>query len=317
MTSQKLAKVALIAITLCIASAPMPQAMAKKVTKTKTVVTKASTQSTDLSSQIRAQVAKLQKALADADYKAIGALWSTDGTYTGSEGAEYKGRAAVENRFKDVIAEGGKQLVMLDVLSVRSVADNVAIAEGVVRRKTLPISISPETRFTMVMSRQGGNWLVDSAVETPMTAAASINPLKDLSWMIGYWSAQNNGGSVKMKAEWAANQNFITCTYETKKSPESPAVDSKQVIGWDPREERFVSWHFDSNGGYGHGTWEKVGNKWVVRAGGMDRDGSVNASTTLLTYTDQDSFTFQSVDRSVDGVPFSDGVPLKVQRITK
>jgi hypothetical protein len=40
MTSQKLAKVALIAITLCIASAQMPQAMAKKVTKTKTVVTK-------------------------------------------------------------------------------------------------------------------------------------------------------------------------------------------------------------------------------------------------------------------------------------
>ncbi|MBX9688454.1 MAG: hypothetical protein K2X27_17220, partial [Candidatus Obscuribacterales bacterium] len=127
--------------------------------------------------------------------------------------------------------------------------------------------------------------------------------------------AENAGGSVQMKADWAANKNFITCKYELKKAADSPVLESRQVIGWDPRSEQPISWHFDSNGGFGWGNWVKKDKQWLVDASGIERDGSSSSATNTITITDKDNFSFQSTNRSVNGVGFNDTLPLKVHRV--
>jgi hypothetical protein len=120
-----------------------------------------------------------------------------------------------------------------------------------------------------------------------------------------------------MKAEWAANNKFINCKYEVKLGPDAPIVESRQVIGWDPRINQPVSWHFDSTGGFGHGDWSNEKGQWIVQAVGVDREGNTTVATDVLSAQSPESFSWQSINRSVDGFPYNDSAPLKVVRVSK
>ena len=265
---------------------------------------------------MRRQLAQLSKSLADADAGALASLWAEDGNYIDSDGAICKGRPALEKRFGEVFKKEGRQMVELLTDSVKLLSANVASVEGVVRRKDAEEGPTPETRYSIIYIKLNGSWLIATASETPL-AVADVDPLKDLSWLIGEWSAEQNGGYVKMKADWAANRNFITCQYETKKSAESPPVESRQVIGWDPRSGEPISWHFDSSGGFGWGNWIKKDRQWMIDATGVERDGSTTTATNVLSVNDPNNFSWQSVNRSVNGVAFNDSNPLKIHRVVK
>ncbi len=281
----------------------------------KVKVVQAAAQHEGDSSGVKAQIALLNKALMEGDAKALAAVWSDDAEYIDEDGSITKGKASLEKRFANIFVQNGKQLVDLVPDTVRFLSSDVALSEGTVQRKEG--APKPETRFSMVLVKHNGAWLISSATETALASQSALDPLKDLSWLIGDWSAENNGASVHMKAEWAANKNFITCRYEIKKSAATAQEESRQVIGWDPRTEQPISWHFDTNGGFGYGNWIKKDRQWMVDASGVDRDGSTTTATNILSISDPNSFSFQSVNRSINGVGFNDTVPLKVQRVVK
>lgn len=313
----KLALTLLCIGILHVSPALSPNSDAKSKQKSQSSSAPAAAQSTDDEAQVRAQIANLTKALEIADARALATIWTEDGNYITDAGVEYKGRAALEKRFGDVFSSEGKQLVDFVTGSTRLLSPGVMLVEGVVRRKGSPTEADPETRYAMVFVKRGDSWLISTASEHPFAAAPASNPLQALAWMIGDWSAEKDGGFVHMKAEWAANNNFITCTYETKQSAKDAVVDSRQVIGWDPRTGQPVSWHFDSNGGFGHGDWLKKDNQWLVKATGVDRDGDITGATNVISENGPNSFSWQSVDRSVNGVVFGDTTAVKVQRVTK
>jgi uncharacterized protein (TIGR02246 family) len=265
---------------------------------------------------VASQISLLPKYLADGSPSKMAALWTVNGSYTDEDGAQFKGRSALEKRFAEVFAETGKQLVEFIPSPVQLLSDTVALAEGVVRRNE-GSGAKPQTRYSIVLVKQDGNWLISNATETPFIANENVNPLHDLSWIVGEWSAERDGKSIRMKAEWTANDKFITCKYETKQSPDSPALESREVIGWDPRIGQPVSWHFDATGGFGHGDWSKENSNWIVKAIGVDQDGSTTVATDVLSLTAPDTFSWQSVDRSIDGVAYNDSAPLKVVRVAK
>ncbi len=130
-------------------------------------------------------------------------------------------------------------------------------------------------------------------------------------------TAENNFGSVHFKGDWAAHKKFIQCRYEVKKSADAAPIESRQVIGFDPRTNEIVSWHFDSNGGFGYGTWAQRDRQWIVNATGVQPDGSTSLAHNLMTLDDNNSFSWQSVDRSVNGISVADTKTLKVQRTNK
>lgn len=316
-STTKLALTLLCISILQVSPAMSPIADAKSKKKSQNTSMPVANQSSDDEAQVRGQIANLSRALEVADAKALASIWTEDGNYVTDAGMEYKGRAALEKRFGDVFTSEGKQLVDFVTGSARLLSPGVMLVEGVVRRKGSPSEADPETRYSIVFVKRGDSWLISTASERPFATASAGNPLQALSWMIGSWSAEKDGGFVHMKAEWAANNNFITCTYETKKSAKDATVDSRQVIGWDPRTGQPVSWHFDSSGGFGHGDWLKKDNQWLVKATGVDRDGDITSATNVISENGPNSFSWQSVDRSVNGVVFGDTAALNVQRVTK
>lgn len=264
---------------------------------------------------VRATLETISKALAAGDTVALSALWTVDGDYIGVDGSLCKGRENLKNRFNAILAGRGKQEVDLAPENIRFLTSTVALVEGLVRRKDGIEGPKPETRFSMVMQKLDSNWMISSVTEAPLQAQSSIDPLADLAWIVGDWAAENKGGSVHMSAAWAPHKNFIVCTYEMKKAADAPGQESKQIIGWDPRAEQPISWHFDSAGGYGYGTWVKKDKQWLVDASGVDRDGSTNSATNVITIGDNDNFSWQSVNRSLNGLSYNDTEPLKVHRV--
>jgi|AGTN01.3.fsa_nt_gi conserved hypothetical protein len=272
----------------------------------------------DATAEVRAQLDTLEKTLANGTAKQLASFWTEDGTYTDEAGAIVKGRSALEERFATIISDTGNPTVEFSPDSTRSLADNIVISEGIVKRKD-GAKRTPETRYSLVLQKQkDGTWLISSATETPFLASAEEDPLTGLAWMIGEWSADNSkGASVRMKADWAANKHFITCNYSTQRSADSPTVESKQVIGWDPRTENPISWHFDASGGFGYGNWSMRDGKWYIQSTGVDRDGSTTTATNVISGTTGNSFNWQSVNRTVDGVSYTDTSPLKVEKVVK
>ena len=88
-----------------------------------------------------------------------------------------------------------------------------------------------------------------------------------------------------------------------------------QIIGWNPKLGRIVSWHFDAQGGFGNDVWTQDGSKWVIEATGVFRDGSESSAVNIVTPIDANSFTWQSVKRTLDGVNLPDIKPVKIVRV--
>lgn len=266
---------------------------------------------------IRNQIASLGKYLSEADEKSLAALWTLDGSFTDADGNKVTGPTALEKRFLAQFQSTGKQVFDLTPDAVRLLANNVAEAEGTVYRKCAEEN-KPDTRYLMVFLKQGGKWLISTAAETPINAnkMSTTGSLSDLSWLIGDWKAERNGGSVNMKAEWASGGNFIRCTYEIKK-PNEPTVIDFQIIGLDPISNKIASWQFQSSGGTGHGIWYKAGSRWVADSKGLDRDGTACSSINVIEPTDSNSFVWQSVNRNVNGIGLGDTLPLKVERVIR
>lgn len=275
--------------------------------------------SADEEAQVKQQLAALKQALAEGDAAKTASMWTEDGTYTSYQGEVFKGNKEILARFTDLMSQEGKPLVYFALEGVKKLAPGAALAEGIVHRMGVPSAFSAETRFSIVFVKQGGNWLIKSASETPYTAPVSkTSPLSELSWLVGDWAAKGKVGSIMMKVDWAANKNFLICTYFTKQNDGTPIPESRQVIGWDPRSQSPISWHFDARGGFGFGQWNKrSANKWLVQASGVDTDGSETEATNVLSIDGKDSFSWQSIDRTINGEALSDTAALQVQRLSK
>lgn len=285
--------------------------------KSKEKDSKSTSSSSSDEAAIRQQLAGITKGLASGDSKGLSSLWATDATFIDSDGVLTKGRPSLEKKFATLIAENGRPHFLLSPQNIKVISSNVALTDGLVIRQDGMTGPTPETRYSMVFVKQNGEWLISSATETPLTPQISSEPLEALSWLVGEWSAEGNGGSVHLKADWAAHKNFIQCRYEMKKSADAAPVESRQVIGFDPRINQIVSWHFDSNGGFGYGTWSQRDRQWVVNATGVQPDGSTSVAHNVMTLDDGNNFSWQSVDRSIDGVSIADTKSLKVQRTNK
>ena len=138
--------------------------------------------------------------------------------------------------------------------------------------------------------------------------------LKDLDWLIGDWTVAAKDRPLVIHFEWMAQRNFIKNTYIVTKDGKS-TMTGGQIIGWDPKLGHIVSWHFAAEGGFGHDVWTRNGSTWVIEATGVFRDGSESAAVNVVTPIDANSFTWQSLKRTLDGVKLPDIAPVKMLRV--
>ncbi len=249
------------------------------------------------------------------DAKAVAAFWTPDGDYTDETGKHFKGRAAIEKVFTGFFAENKGLKLRIEIAGLRFVTADVAIEDGTT--SVIPPDGGPPSRarYTIVHVKKDGKWLLSSVRDTPFTPPSNHEQLSGLEWLIGDWAADSEKGEIARVAfTWTDSSNFIVSSFTTTFKNITIGGGS-QWIGWDPLSKSVRSWTFETNGGFGEGTWSQDGDKWVVKSTGVLRDGKKLTGTNILTRLDADTMTWQAKDRTEDGKPLPDVKPIKMKRV--
>jgi uncharacterized protein (TIGR02246 family) len=247
----------------------------------------------------------------DAD--ALVAHWTKDGDYITATGEVFTGqeklKAAFEAFFKD--KEGIK--IEVEPLAIYVEGSDKAIEEGLAT--TTRSGEEPETtRYVTAYVKKNGDWKITTVKEiVPMGTSPNHDKLEPLEWMIGDWVDADQSGKLETTCYWSADGNFIVRAFEVSVGGLT-TFGGKQIIGWDPAAKQIRSWVFDTNGGFGEGTWSKQGDSWHVNSTIVLNTGEKVASTNILTPVDENTFTWKATGREVGGVPLPETAQVKVVR---
>jgi uncharacterized protein (TIGR02246 family) len=236
------------------------------------------------------------------DARALAALWLPDGVYMNqSSGEQVAGREALERDFAAHFARWPDAQLEVYTESVEFVSPNVAVEQGkavVLLGENEPI----QSRYSVVYIESGGRWLIDRVSEEREAPGPQSNydHLKQLEWMIGDWVDREGGEVVRTECQWSRNKNFLVRAFSVSIEGELE-LSGMQLVGWDAARKEIRSWVFDSEGGFAEGEWLPVDDRWLVKTTATLPGGGVASSTSVLEPLDDNSFSWQKVNRVVDG----------------
>lgn len=285
-----------------VADAPRPLAAA---TERQTPPSRLHAGSDDVAAEIRGMFAAYLRDFNRHDSVAVAAHWADAGESVDlASGDVTAGRDAVRDVFTALFAADADATIDIDVASVRPVRHDVAVVDGQTRLGFTDGG-SAASRFSAVVVKQDGRWLVESLRESPVpgaeTAAATARPLDELAWLLGAWEDVGEGVTASTQCFWSAGRAFIVRSHAVRpeRAPESrptagdtripgllPAADADsreltEIIGWDPEQQAVRSWIFTSTGRFAEATWTKAGDDWTVRVEGRGRDAGAACECTL------------------------------------
>lgn len=259
---------------------------------------------------IRATTESFRKAFVARDAKALAGHWTSEGEYRNENGVSLQGRDALEKAFAEFFVKTPELTANSAPESLRFLSRDAAMVEGNVTVRRGTAEASTDARFTALFVREEGRWLLASLVESPKDGA-SIN---DLGWLVGQWkSTDESGAEIETTYSWAPNKKFIHGHFTIKEK--ELQLSGAHVIGVDPATGMLHSWTFEANGGVGEADWERDGDHWVLDASGTLVDGGSLVETNVLRRVNDDTFTWQSIDRLLDDEVLADLPPVKVVRV--
>lgn len=240
----------------------------------------------------------------------LAAHWAEDGQFITPAGETFQGRAAIQKGFETFFKENSGVRVEVRVKSIRLRADT-AIEEGatrVVRQGQGPT----ESDYVATYVKQDGKWMLKSIREAA-PSPSHYQQLAELEWLIGEWVDQDENASVETVCRWTKNRNYISRSFAVSIA-DHVDLEGTQVIGWDPAKKVIRSWLFDSDGGFAVGLWTRDGDRWTISTLQVLADGAQASSMNILTRVDNDKFTWESVNRSIDGEVLPNIDPVTVVR---
>lgn len=264
---------------------------------------------------IRANAEKYVEAYNRRDSAAMAKMWSPEAIYTDPRtGLGVVGREAIKEQFDHALAgqEDAKLAITID--SVEFVSPNVAIERGtaIVTYSDHP---SEESEYAAVHIKRDGEWVIDriSESEIPAPPPSNYEHLQPLEWMIGSWVDGDDRATIHTECDWTKNKNFITRSFVVDSGADA-GLSGIQIVGWDGAAQQIRSWVFDSQGGFGEGTWTATEDGWSIQSVGTLPDGRRTSSTNIVKRIDDDSYTWEAVNREVDGELLPNIAPATIVR---
>jgi uncharacterized protein (TIGR02246 family) len=251
---------------------------------------------------IRQNVEKYVEAYNRRDARTMASMWSPDAVYMDpTTGEGIVGREAIARQFDEVFAGSEDAKLAVTVDSIEFVSPNVAVEKGMA--EVTYSEFDPEkTAYTAVHVKRDGQWLIDrvSEAEIQPPPPSNYEHLKELEWLVGTWIDEDETATIKHESGWTKNQNFMTRSFAVIVGDQID-MSGMQIIGWDPAAKQIRSWVFDSDGAFGEGKWTRKDNRWLIQQTGTLADGRKTSAVNIMTQIDNDSYTWQSVNRQVDG----------------
>ena len=260
------------------------------------------------------QFRKYQQAYDRGDAKTLASFYAEDVDYIDQDGVEVKGRGEMEKLFIENFQANPGAKIAITIEEVKPLTPDVQVNRGVAT-VTATSGLTESTRYAAVLAKKNDGWQICQLTETAAPAPSASSQLEALKWLIGIWENKDADQTVETKVEWAGDKNFLVRTFKLKGAEESE-TDGWEIVGWDPDRQQIRSWIFDSNGGFGESSWSYDGGHWLIRASNVLPDGSRSTGENVLTKIDDNKFTWESQNPTLDGEPQPSVPKIVVHRTT-
>jgi uncharacterized protein (TIGR02246 family) len=261
---------------------------------------------------IRAQATAFEKAVAAKDATAIGALWTPNGVYIHPNGTVYVGREEIAKLFTEFF-QLGNQSVKVEIGSLRDVGTDTVIEKGTTYLNTPEGRTVSKAKYIAVHRLVNGAWQIGELTEYP--AEPTRQSLADLDWIVGSWQTKGSTDEMKVHNLPSANGKFLISEFGSVKRDRNGG--DLMVTAVNPMSGRLASWFFDANGGVGTGYWDYSNGKWYITSNRVSPTGQRVSLTHVLHPEGKTGFTWQTIDRTVDGVNLPDTGTVEVVRVAE
>jgi uncharacterized protein (TIGR02246 family) len=255
---------------------------------------------------VRVRTQEFLKALAKGDPKEVAAFWTPTGEYVRGE-LTIRGRANIEKAYGEDLKKKQPGTVTVESESIRFLSDDTAVQEGVFVVKRPNPAETRRGHFGALFVRSEGKWYFGLLRESPEETS-----LQELAWLVGSWTFSSEGVVTGMVVEWTENKKYLLC--RTTRKGDDQTITATQILAVHPATDAIQSWTFESDGSLGEAVWARNAKGWTAKVTSYDADGDKVTATTTLTPIDENTFTFQSTERTVDGERVADVGPVKVTR---
>lgn len=256
---------------------------------------------------VRQRTEQFVKAVESGVAKDIAGFWTSAGEYVGGDGVPIRGQESLEAAYQSLIPEGGTLTVSHEIEAVRFLSRDTAVVDGVFESQRGEEKESNTAGFSILYAREDNQWRIAVLREWSRETT-----LSDLGWLIGTWSLKGDGGAARTSYAWDESESFIFMDFTLEGKDQN--ARGRQIIAQAPLSGEIQSWLFLSGGGLGSAVWTREGKSWLVDSSGATADGSEFTATNIYTPQDKESFTFRSVNRTLDGEPLDDIGPVTVKR---
>lgn len=255
-----------------------------------------------------------EKAYDAGDAQAIAAHFTEDAEYIDEQGNVHQGREAIEAAMTAYFAESPGCQIEIKIDSLRFISAGVAVEDGATTLTPKDGDEPITSRYTVVHVKTNGKWLAASVRDhAPKDRRQHRAQLQQLGWLRGDWVDESDDAVVLFSCEAVDGGNFLLRKFIIQIAGQE-AMSGTQRIGWDPLTGKLRTWIFDSEGGYGEGSWHRDGNRWVLKCTGVTADGQTASSTSIYTFVDEHTMTWQSVDHEIAGMQLPDSELVTIVR---
>ena len=255
---------------------------------------------------------KYEEAYNKGDAKTLAGFYSEDVDYIDQDGAEVKGRDAMQKLLADNFQQNPGVKLAITTEEVKQLTPDVKVSRGFAT-VTPASGAATTTRYTLVKVKKGDHWEISQMNEREAPPLSAYAQLEALEWLVGIWQDKIGNQTVQSKFNWAGDKNFLVRTINVQGNETS--TDGWEIIGWDPVRQQIRSWIFDSNGGFGESSWVNNGEDWLIRASNVLPDGGRSTAENVLTKVDDNKFTWESQNRTLNGEPQPSLDKIEVQRV--
>ncbi|MGE3407098.1 MAG: SgcJ/EcaC family oxidoreductase [Pirellulales bacterium] len=256
------------------------------------------------------------KAFNSGDAKAVAALWTAEGDYIDDAGERFQGHAAIEKEYARFFAANKDAKLTLMVDHVQLLSETAAIEDGRAVVEVGDKGDATSSQYTTVHVKADGKWLMANVRDTHLDSISNSNDLDDLDWLVGSWSAEQGDQEMLVTCRWIAQKTYLERTYSLTKDGK-PVTSGVQIVGWNPQAGYIQSWNFSSGGGHAIGVWSPHEGGWTIETHGMMADGAPTSAVNMFTRVDDDSFSWQSIEREAEGTALPDTPIVVLKRVVE
>lgn len=254
-------------------------------------------------------------AVSKKDPEAMAAFWDEDAVYANpATGVHIEGRQALAEEFKKWFTDRKVDKLELHLTEVSFPEQNKALEKGYFRLTFEDNTPPIENAFSAVMVKDDNRWLFKQVRQIHLDQApTNYEKLKELEWLVGKWIDTDEDVTIETTTQWDKYKNFLLQHF-TMKLYNQDVLDGRLIIGWDPNKKEIRSWVFDSDGGFGEGSWYNKDNKWYVKTAYTLANGGKASAVHIYTKIDDNTYTWASEGRDVNGEILPNIKPIKVER---